>query len=201
MIQHAIGIPVSLSGLEESFSVHRATFETLNRAWIKLIQRHARSLISNPRFGLSGEQIERIAAIGPVELDRLVKLDFPLPAHRSRTGASSWSKVDASERHEWRHYAGQVFVALGGILRQHGNSARLLLGASCGCENALGLNPLTSLDEQSEAESRLFSRLSANALTYLLEGVDGTDDLWVSARRQAHVAIHAPIKCDCVRKN
>ena len=190
----------SLSGLEENFETHRAAFESLNRAWVRLVQRHSKSLSEKPRMGLTPEQVERIASIGPTEADRLCRLDFPLVAHRTRD-TRSWSTCKDAERADWRQLASASFVAIGNIIRSHGISSRLLLGATCGCEGALGANPLTTLDDGDASECRMYCRLSPAALTFLLEGLDGSDDLWLSARRQAHAAIQTPYKCDCTRKN
>lgn len=190
----------SLSGLEESFETHKAAFESLNRAWVRLVQRHARSLSEMPRMSVTAEHAERIASIGAAETDRLCRLDFPLVAHRTRDNRS-WGGCPDAERADWRQLASASFVAIGNIIRSHGISSRLLLGATCGCEGALGANPLTSLDDGDASECRMFCRLSPAALTFLLEGLDGSDELWASARRQAHAAIQTPYKCDCTRKN
>lgn len=191
---------LSLSHLEESLEVNRAGFESLNRAWLRLVQKHSKSLAARPRMGLTAEQIERIATLGAPECDRLCRLDFPLVAHRTND-AQAWCETQDAERADWRQLASASFVAIGNVIRNHGKASRLLLGSTCGCEGALGANPLTSLDDGDDSERRLFCRLSTTAMTFLLEGVDGSDALWDSARRQAHAAIHIPTKCDCIRKN
>lgn len=190
----------SLSGLEESFSSHRASFQSINRAWIRTIARHSQSLTEKPRMGLSAAHVERIASLGMAEIERIVTLDFPLVAHRSRD-LREWDGTSDHERADWRNLATACFVSVGNIIRSHGNSSRLILGATCACESALGANPLTGLDDGDAAECRLYSRLSPTALTYLLEGVDGSEELWKSAKRQAHAAVQTPFKCDCARKN